>query len=264
MRKLVWCELYKLKRSKSLLLLTSLALLFPAALTVFTKSSLADAASTADFHAFYDNLVNYTLAYGAMLLLPCLFGCVGALLFFSERDCDTFKNLQAIPVTRNQLIFAKLGVLYLWSELYALCSGLAVTLFCFVLEPRTLYDVPFKLVCFLLAGITMATVSLPVVVLVIYSNQSYLLSLLLSFLYAVVNWLLLILLASQESAVLWLPLLNGLMFVSRLLAWRKAALGLASLTPLPSGTYLRVVLYLLFILGVCVLLLVRFYKKWSR
>ena len=110
----------------------------------------------------------------------------------------------------------------------------------------------------------MATVSLPVVVLVIYSNQSYLLSLLLSFLYAVVNWLLLILLASQESAVLWLPLLNGLMFVSRLLAWRKAALGLASLTPLPSGTYLRVVLYLLFILGVCVLLLVRFYKKWSR
>ena len=117
--------------------LTSLALLFPAALTVFTKSSLADAASTADFHAFYDSLVNYTLAYGAMLLLPCLFGCVGALLFFSERDCDTFKNLQAIPVTRNQLIFAKLGVLYLWSELYALCSGLAVTFFCFVLEPRT-------------------------------------------------------------------------------------------------------------------------------
>lgn len=82
MRKLVWCELYKLKRSKSLLLLTSLALLFPAALTVFTKSSLADAAGTAELHAYYDNLVNYTLAYGAMLLLPCLFGCVGALLFF--------------------------------------------------------------------------------------------------------------------------------------------------------------------------------------
>ena len=182
MRKLVWCELYKLKRSKSLLLLTSLALLFPAALTVFTKSRLADAANTTEFHAFYDDLVNYTLAYGAMLLLPCLFGCVGALLFFSERDCDTFKNLQTIPVTRNQLIFAKLGVLYLWSELYALCSGVAVTFFCFVLEPRTLYDVPFKLVCFLIAGITMATVSLPVVVLVIYSNQSYLLSLLLSFL----------------------------------------------------------------------------------
>ena len=198
MRKLVWCELYKLKRSKSLLLLTSLALLFPAALTVFTKSSLADAASTADFHAFYDNLVNYTLAYGAMLL-PCLFGCVGApSLLFGAGLRQPSKICRAIPVTRNQLIFAKLGVLYLWSELYALCSGLAVTLFCFVLEPRTLYDVPFKLVCFLLAGITMATVSLPVVVLVIYRNQSYLLSLLLSFLYAVVNWLLLILFASMR------------------------------------------------------------------
>ena len=264
MRKLVWCELYKLKRSKSLLLLTSLALLFPAALTVFTKSSLADAANTTEFHAYYDNLVNYTLAYGAMLLLPCLFGCVGALLFFSERDCDTFKNLQAIPVSRNQLIFAKLGVLYLWSELYALCSGLAVTFFCFVLEPRTLYDVPFKLVCFLLAGLTMATVSLPVVVLVIYSNQSYLLSLLLSFLYAVVNWLLLILFASQESVILWLPLMNGLMFVSRLWGWRRAVLGLAEAVPLPLGIYLRVVLYLLLVFAICIFLLIRFYKKWSR
>ena len=199
MRKLVWCELYKLKRSKSLLLLTSLALLFPAALTVFTKSSLADAADITDFHAFYDSLVNYTLAYGAMLLLPCLFGCVGALLFFSERDCDTFKNLQAIPVTRNQLIFAKLGVLYLWSELYALCSGLAVTLsaLCWNRAPSTMCRSSWY--AFLLAGLTMATVSLPVVVLVIYSNQSYLLSLLLSFLYAVVNWLLLILLPPMKS-----------------------------------------------------------------
>ena len=264
MRKLVWCELYKLKRSKSLLLLTSLALLFPAALTLFTKSGLTDATSTAAFHAYYDSLFNNNLVYSSMLLLPCLFGCLGAILFFSERDCDTFKNLQAIPVTRNQLIFAKLGVLYLWAEFYALCSGLAVTLFCVVLEPLAVYDVPFKLLCCLIAGITMATVSLPVVVLVIYSNQSYLLSLLLSFLYAVVNWLLLILLASQESAVLWLPLMNGLMFVSRLLAWRKAALGLAALTPLPSGIYLRVVLYLLGVFAICILLLVRFYKKWSR
>lgn len=264
MRKLVWCELYKLKRNKSILLLTSLVLLFPAALTLFTKSGLADAANPAEFHAYYDSLFNNNLVYSAMLLLPCLFGCLGAILFFSERDCDTFKNLQVIPVTRNQLIFAKLGVLYLWSELYSLCSVLAVTLFCFVLEPLAIYDVLFKLLCGLIAGVTMATVSLPVVVLVIYSNQSYLLSLLLSFLYAVVNWLLLILFASQESVVLWLPLMNGLMFVSRLLAWRKAALGLAEAVPLPAGIYLQVALYHLFALGICIFLLVRFYKKWTR
>lgn len=264
MRKLVWCELYKLKRSKSILLLTSLALFFPAALTLFTKSGLAEATNTAEFHAYYDSLFNNNLVYSSMLLLPCLFGCLGAILFFSERDCDTFKNLQVIPVTRNQLIFAKLGVLYLWSELYSLCSVLAVTLFCFVLEPLAIYDVLFKLLCGLIAGVTMATVSLPVVVLVIYSNQSYLLSLLLSFLYAVVNWLFLILFASQESVVLWLPLMNGLMFVSRLLAWRKAALGLAEAVPLPAGIYLQVALYHLFVLGICIFLLVRFYKKWTR
>ena len=264
MRKLVWCELYKLKRNKSILLLTSLGLLFPAALTLFTKSGLADAANPAEFHAYYDSLFNNNLVYSAMLLLPCLFGCLGAILFFSERDCDTFKNLQVIPVTRNQLIFAKLMVMYLWSELYSLCSVLAVTFFCFVLEPLAVYDVLFKVLCSLITGITMATVSLPVVVLVIYSNQSYLLSLLLSFLYAVVNWLLLILFASQESVVLWLPLMNGLMFVSRLWGWRRAVLGLAEAVPLPLGIYLRVVLYLLLVFAICILLLIRFYKKWSR
>ena len=149
MRKLVWCELYKLKRNKSILLLTSLALLFPAALTLFTKSGLADAANPAEFHAYYDSLFNNNLVYSAMLLLPCLFGCLGAILFFSERDCDTFKNLQVIPVTRNQLIFAKLMVMYLWSELYSLCSVLAVTFFCFVLEPLAVYDVLFKVLSFM-------------------------------------------------------------------------------------------------------------------
>lgn len=264
MRKLVWCEVYKLKRSKSVLLLTSLALLFPAALTLFTKSGLADAANTAELHAYYDSLFNNNLVYSSMLLLPCLFGCLGALLFFSERDCDTFKNLQAIPVGRNQLIFAKLIVMYLWSEVYSLCSVLTVTFFCFVLEPLAVYDLPFKLLCGVIAGITMATVSLPVVVLVIYCNQSYLLSLLLSFLYAVVNWLLLILFACQESVVLMLPLINGLMFVSRLWGWRKTVLGLAEAAPLPPDVYLRAALYLLGVFVICILLLVRFYKKWSR
>lgn len=98
----------------------------------------------------------------------------------------------------------------------------------------------------------------------IYMNQSYLLSLLMSFMYTVVNWLLFILFASNDSALLWLPLMNGLMFVSRLGAWRKAVLGMSELVPLPFGTYMHVVLYLLFAFVICILLIVRFYKKWSR
>ena len=169
-----------------------------------------------------------------------------------------------IPVTRNQLIFAKLIVMYLWSEIYSIVSVLSVTVFCLILEPLAIYDVLFKLLCSIIVGITMATVCLPIVVIVIYMNQSYLLSLLMSFMYTVVNWLLFILFASNDSALLWLPLMNGLMFVSRLGAWRKAVLGMSELVPLPFGTYMHVVLYLLFAFVICILLIVRFYKKWSR
>ncbi len=264
MLKLIWCEIYKYKRNKIFPILTSLSFLFPAALIIFTRSDRIKASTTAEFHAYYDSLFNNNLVYSSLLLLPCLFGCISAILFFSERDYDTFKNLRVIPVTRNELIFAKLAVIYVWSEIYSICSVLSVTLFCFILEPLAVYDVLFKLLCAMTAGVTMATVSLPIVVIVIYMNQSYLLSLLLSFMYTVINWLLFILFASNDSLLLWLPLMNGLMFASRLWSWRKAVLGMSDLIPLPLDIYVHVVLYLLVVFLICVFLIIHFYKKWSR
>lgn len=154
--------------------------------------------------------------------------------------------------------------MYLWVEVYSICSAISVSLFCFFLEPAAVYDVPFKILCNMLAGFTMATVSLPVVVLVIYMNQSFLLSLLLSFLYSVVNWLLLIMFSTNDAFLRWLPLINGFLLPSRFWGWRKAALGIDTLATLPLQEYIRTTLYLLCFLAVCVFLIVRFYKKWSR
>ena len=140
-----------------------------------------------------------------------------------------------------------------------------MTLFCFLLEPAALYDVFFKLLCGILTGITMTTVSLPAAVIVIYINQGRFLSLLLSFLYSVVNWLLLILFASNDGVLRWLPLLNGLLLSSRLWGWRKASLGMGEeLTALPFQEYVFTALYLLFSFLICTFLIIRFYKKWSR
>ncbi|HIV90799.1 MAG TPA: ABC transporter permease [Candidatus Eisenbergiella stercoravium] len=265
MRKLVFCELFKYRRNKIIPALTSLALLFPAALIFLTKSSLNGAETLTEFHAYYDSLFNNNLVYSSMLLLPGLTGCVGAVLFFTERDCGAFKNLRVIPVTEKELIFAKLITLYLWSVFYSVCSTAAMTLFCFLLEPAALYDVFFKLLCGILTGITMTTVSLPAAVIVIYINQGRFLSLLLSFLYSVVNWLLLILFASNDGVLRWLPLLNGLLLSSRLWGWRKASLGMGEeLTALPFQEYVFTALYLLFSFLICTFLIIRFYKKWSR
>ena len=264
MFKLLYCEFLKYKRNKIIPILTALSVLFPLALVVFTSSDLSRAVTIAEQHAYYDSLTNNNLVYSSGLLFPCLFGCVSAILFFTERDCDAFKNLRVIPVTRNNLIFAKLIVMYLWSIIYSVCAVLSATLFCFMLKPAAVYDILFKVLCSLVTSISMATASLPIVVIVIYMNQSYLLSLLLSFLYAVANWLLLIIFSSNDSALLWLPLMNGIMFASRLGGWRRATLGLSAFAPLSFDIYLHVVLYLVAFFLISVFLIVHFYKKWSR
>ena len=41
---------------------------------------------------YYDYVFGSNIVYSFMLFLPCLIGSVGAVLFFAERDNDTFKN----------------------------------------------------------------------------------------------------------------------------------------------------------------------------
>ena len=41
----------------------------------------------------FDGLFNMVLGYGIQFLLPCIIGVIAAILFFMERDNDTFKNL---------------------------------------------------------------------------------------------------------------------------------------------------------------------------
>ena len=51
------------------------------------------------------------MGYGVIFLLPCIIGVIAAMLFFMERDNDTFKNLRTIPITSTQMIMAKIIVL---------------------------------------------------------------------------------------------------------------------------------------------------------
>lgn len=101
MLKLIKCEFWKLKRKKLIYAFLSLALFFPVILVYMTK-----AGSTADTTEHYlqtrfDYAYTMMLGYGLVFLLPCLIGIIAAVLFFMERDCDTFKNIRTIPVTNT-------------------------------------------------------------------------------------------------------------------------------------------------------------------
>ena len=68
------------------------------------------------------------LGYGIQFLLPCIIGVIAAILFFMERDNDTFKNLRTIPVTSTQMVLAKIIVLFIFGIVFCVASTIATIL----------------------------------------------------------------------------------------------------------------------------------------
>ena len=122
MLKLIKCEFLKLKRKKFIPLVILSAFMFPIPLTYLmtTPSIMERYTDKADA---FDGLFNMVLGYGIQFLLPCIIGVIAAMLFFMERDNDTFKNLRTIPVTSTQWYLLK----------YLYCFYLALS---FVWRPR--------------------------------------------------------------------------------------------------------------------------------
>ncbi|MDE7358188.1 MAG: ABC transporter permease, partial [Lachnospiraceae bacterium] len=110
MLKLVTCEFAKLKRKKFILLVILSAFLFPVPVTVMLTTPQMAERFDSDAEVF-NACFQFIMGYGVSLLLPCVIGIVAAMLFFMERDNDTFKNLRTIPVTGTQMILAKILVL---------------------------------------------------------------------------------------------------------------------------------------------------------
>ena len=112
MLKLIKCEFLKLKRKKFIPLIILSAFMFPIPLTYLmtTPSMMERYTDKADA---FDGLFNMVLGYGIQFLLPCIIGVIAAMLFFMERDNDTFKNLRTIPVTSTQMVLRFLYYFYL-------------------------------------------------------------------------------------------------------------------------------------------------------
>ena len=124
MLKLIKCEFLKLKRKKFIPLIILAAFLFPIPLTYLmtTPSMMERYTDRADA---FDGLFNMVLGYGIQFLLPCIIGVIAAILFFMERDNDTFKNLRTIPVTSTQMVLAKIIVLFLFGIVFCVASTIA-------------------------------------------------------------------------------------------------------------------------------------------
>ena len=165
MLKLIKCEFLKLKRKKFIPLVILSAFMFPIPLTYLmtTPSMMERYTDKADA---FDGLFNMVLGYGIQFLLPCIIGVIAAMLFFMERDNDTFKNLRTIPVTSTQMVLAKIFVLFLFGIIFCVASTIA-TILC-SLGTLEVYGLGYKLFLAIETGIFITAGTLPLIVLVVF------------------------------------------------------------------------------------------------
>lgn len=197
---LIKCEFWKLKRKKFILFVVISAFLFPVPLTyLMTTPNMLE--QYADKKDAFDGLFNMVLGYGVQFLLPCIIGVIAAILFFMERDNDTFKNLRTIPITSTQMILAKIIVLFIFGAVFCVASIFA-TIICgsFTTE---IYGIGYKLLLALETGIFITAGTLPLIVLIVFFSKSYIFSVLICIFYSVLNMSATALYDTLPKIILW-------------------------------------------------------------
>ncbi len=176
MLRLIFCEFWKLKRRKLLFFafLTSLALPVLFALVLPDKS--------------LENFMGVSREENGFLLLIPLTVVIAANLFFQEQDLDTLKNLLCIPVTKGQLSIAKAFVLLAFDVAYEL-TGYVVSLFMAAVCGASLEGWGQQLFLSFCAGILLWAAALPGVLLVVWFNKSYIISVIFAFGYAICSYI---------------------------------------------------------------------------
>lgn len=173
MLKLVYCEFLKLKRRKFILLTIIAAALFPIPMTMFAaKSNLG-------FNWLYLNIG----VYGYFLLLPTVLGVLGAILFFSEKNNGTQKNIDTIPISTAALIVAKVLTLLIFSIIYSLATNGATLIGGIVIG--SIDRIFYRLFIGLIIGALVAVSVLPIVAVECLSKKGYIFSIIISFIYAI-------------------------------------------------------------------------------
>nr|WP_171770611.1 ABC transporter permease [Clostridium saccharobutylicum] len=173
---LIICEFAKIKRQRFILFCMLAACLFPIPLTVLVAKD----------NLHFEELFKLIVTFGDFLLLPCVLSIVASILFFMERDSDMLKNLMTVPVSKTRLVEAKLAVLLIVAVLYSI-TGLGTTIIGGLIV-GAVEGVVFKLGLSAVLGIMLFVSVLPVVLLVVYFNKSYIFSIIIAFIYSILNF----------------------------------------------------------------------------
>ncbi len=177
MLKLVICEFWKLKRKG----LFKIALLTTALFPVFNIVLVSE--------GDLGDIVNGVREEGGFLLLIPILVIMAASLFFEEYDYDTLKNLMCIPVTKSRLVIAKVSVLLLFSVVYVII-GYVTAILLAITRGIPINDWDLQLFLTFCTGILLWAAALPGIILVIWCNKSYIISVIITFFYTLLGYVL--------------------------------------------------------------------------
>lgn len=156
---------------------------FPVFLTIGLYKSLISDYDTAA--QAFDVLWQGIIGYGMTFLLPCILGIIAAMLFFMERDNNTFKNLRAIPIRSPQLILAKIAAIFVFGIVFCIASTV-VTIICGDIAFE-IHGILYKLEMSVIIGIFISLGTLPLIILIVFFSKTYIFSILLCIFYSVFN-----------------------------------------------------------------------------
>lgn len=177
MLNLIRCEIWKLKQKRMFQLALLTAFVLPLLYSLILTGSDLD-----------DRMSVVREENGFLVLIP-LSVVVAANLFFEEHDCDTLKNLLCVPVSKGRLAAAKLCILLIFDVVYEL-AGYGLTLLLAALAGLPLAGWPAQLALTLSTGVLLWAAAMPCLLLVVWCNKSYIISVIIAFTYTTLNYIL--------------------------------------------------------------------------
>ena len=175
MRNLLYAELIKFKRRKVFSFGILAALIFP----VFNSALLSE--------SNFASIQSGVREDNAFLLLMPMLIILASNFFFVEQDNNTLKNLLCIPVPPQKLVLTKLIVLLFFSIAFQI-TGFVVSTVIAIMQNIPIIQPFFQFFLTASTGILIWAAALPCIVLVVWFNKSYLLSIIIVFFYTLINY----------------------------------------------------------------------------
>lgn len=266
---LIICEFEKMKRQKIIPVIIALSTFFPLLVAGSIKLGMNGDESIRYLRMKFDFSYTMMFGYGMVFLEPFLLGVLGILLFFKERDADTFKNIKTVPVSTEKLILSKIIILLICSIIYSLINMLFLIFFAFLLHAGEPYGLLLKFMYSVIFGGGICIASLPVIVLIIWFNKSYMISTIFAFFYCIFNWCI-VGAASTDGIV---PKVMNFFPVICVMNWISGKLvdnniiirdNVSEEARAFFASSFHTACLLSVTTIVCLLLMFRFYKKWER